>query len=570
MKGDSTVILTSLRTQIKWILVAFLVAFGLSIPLMYGVGRHDEKNKGVRDHVVASIDGREYKLSELHKAMQGFAERNNIKLTQENLPAVYQQTLDSLATQIALDKAIKERGIEPTEAQVNEQLKQLEVQYVTKEAFLANLRATGSSLEQVKANLAHDLAVRQLLTQEIESATVDDQQVKSLYDLFVTMKQPMVYRPSGVEGHHAEFRTKEAAEAFLAAVKAGEDWKAAADKAGDNKIGSTDGKMTSFVSDTDVKERFPFLGTMKDGDYTLQQIADGDFLIFRRVGATTEKTLTFEEAQPQLKALALNQARMVKQQEFLTALKDKVKVEIIDPDVFPKPEAPKKETAAPATDASKAEPAKPAAPVAEAPKAEEPKPAEAPAVEAPKAEEAKPAEAPAAEAPKAEEAKPAEAPAVEAPKAEEAKPAEAPAAEAPKAEEAKPATAPAVEAPKAEEPKPTAAPAAEAPKAEEPKPAEAPAAEAPKAEEPKPAETPAVEAPKAEEAKPAEAPAVQAPKAEEAKPAEAPAVEVPKAGEAKPAEAPAVEAPKAEEAKPAEAPAVEAPKAEEAQPTESK
>ncbi len=562
MKGDSTVILTSLRTQIKWILVAFLVAFGLSIPLMYGVGRHDEKNKGVRDHVVASIDGREYKLSELHKAMQGFAERNNIKLTQENLPAVYQQTLDSLATQIALDKAIKERGIEPTEAQVNEQLKQLEVQYVTKEAFLANLRATGSSLEQVKANLAHDLAVRQLLTQEIESATVDDQQVKSLYDLFVTMKQPMVYRPSGVEGHHAEFRTKEAAEAFLAAVKAGEDWKAAADKAGDNKIGSTDGKMTSFVSDTDVKERFPFLGTMKDGDYTLQQIADGDFLIFRRVGATTEKTLTFEEAQPQLKALALNQARMVKQQEFLTALKDKVKVEIIDPDVFPKPEAPKKETAAPAADAAK--------PAAEAPKAEEAKPAEAPAVEAPKAEEAKPAEAPAAEAPKAEEAKPAEAPAVEAPKAEEAKPAEAPAAEAPKAEEAKPATAPAVEAPKAEEPKPTAAPAAEAPKAEEPKPAEAPAAEAPKAEEPKPAETPAVEAPKAEEAKPAEAPAVQAPKAEEAKPAEAPAVEVPKAGEAKPAEAPAVEAPKAEEAKPAEAPAVEAPKAEEAQPTESK
>lgn len=562
MKGDSTVILTSLRTQIKWILVAFLVAFGLSIPLMYGVGRHDEKNKGVRDHVVASIDGREYKLSELHKAMQGFAERNNIKLTQENLPAVYQQTLDSLATQIALDKAIKERGIEPTEAQVNEQLKQLEVQYVTKEAFLANLRATGSSLEQVKANLAHDLAVRQLLTQEIESATVDDQQVKSLYDLFVTMKQPMVYRPSGVEGHHAEFRTKEAAEAFLAAVKAGEDWKAAADKAGDNKIGSTDGKMTSFVSDTDVKERFPFLGTMKDGDYTLQQIADGDFLIFRRVGATTEKTLTFEEAQPQLKALALNQARMVKQQEFLTALKDKVKVEIIDPDVFPKPEAPKKETAAPAADAAK--------PAAEAPKAEEAKPAEAPAVEAPKAEEAKPAEAPAAEAPKAEEAKPAEAPAVEAPKAEEAKPAEAPAAEAPKAEEAKPATAPAVEAPKAEEPKPTAAPAAEAPKAEEPKPAEAPAAEAPKAEEPKPAETPAVEAPKAEEAKPAEAPAVQAPKAEEAKPAEAPAVEVPKAGEAKPAEAPAVEAPKAEEAKPTEAPAVEAPKAEEAQPTESK
>lgn len=521
-------ILTSLRTQIKWILVAFLVAFGLSIPLMYGVGRHDEKNKGVRDHVVASIDGREYKLSELHKAMQGFAERNNIKLTQENLPAVYQQTLDSLATQIALDKAIKERGIEPTEAQVNEQLKQLEVQYVTKEAFLANLRATGSSLEQVKANLAHDLAVRQLLTQEIESATVDDQQVKSLYDLFVTMKQPMVYRPSGVEGHHAEFRTKEAAEAFLAAVKAGEDWKAAADKAGDNKIGSTDGKMTSFVSDTDVKERFPFLGTMKDGDYTLQQIADGDFLIFRRVGATTEKTLTFEEAQPQLKALALNQARMVKQQEFLTALKDKVKVEIIDPDVFPKPEAPKKETAAPAADAAK--------PAAEAPKAEEAKPAEAPAVEAPKAEEAKPAEAPAAEAPKAEEAKPAEAPAVEAPKAEEAKPAEAPAAEAPKAEEAKPATAPAVEAPKAEEPKPTAAPAAEAPKAEEPKPAEAPAAEAPKAEEPKPAETPAVEAPKAEEAKPAEAPAVQAPKAEEAKPAEAPAVEAPKAEEAQPTE----------------------------------
>ncbi|ERL23497.1 hypothetical protein HMPREF1249_0464 [Jonquetella sp. BV3C21] len=529
---------------------------------MYGVGRHDEKNKGVRDHVVASIDGREYKLSELHKAMQGYAERNNIKLTQENLPAVYQQTLDSLATQIALDKAIKERGIEPTEAQVNEQLKQLEVQYVTKEAFLANLRATGSSLEQVKANLAHDLAVRQLLTQESESATVDDQQVKSLYDLFVTMKQPMVYRPSGVEGHHAEFRTKEAAEAFLAAVKAGEDWKTAADKAGDNKIGSTDGKMTSFVSDTDVKERFPFLGTMKDGDYTLQQIADGDFLIFRRVGATTEKTLTFEEAQPQLKALALNQARMVKQQEFLTALKDKVKVEIIDPDVFPKPEAPKKETAAPAADAAK--------PAAEAPKAEEAKPAEAPAVEAPKAEEAKPAEAPAAEAPKAEEAKPAEAPAVEAPKAEEAKPAEAPAAEAPKAEEAKPATAPAVEAPKAEEPKPTAAPAVEAPKAEEAKPAEAPAVEAPKAEEAKPAEAPAAEAPKAEEAKPAEAPAVEAPKAEEAKPAEAPAVEVPKAGEAKPAEAPAVEAPKAEEAKPAEAPAVEAPKAEEAQPTESK
>lgn len=388
-------ILTKIRTQIKWILAAFLAAFVLAIPMMYGVGGSGgSKSDKRRDHPVARIEGHELMLSDLYKAMQSYVEQNNIplaSLTEEDMPMIYQQTLDSLATRMALDKAIKERGIAPSDDEVKEQLKNIEVQYVTKEAFMVHLKATGSTIEKVKENIARDLAIRQLLTQVGQEATVPDEQVKNLYDLFVTIKQPIVYRPAGVEGHHAEFRTQEAAEEFIEKIKAGKPWKDSADEAGDLKIVATDGKLTSFVSDADVSSKFDFIAKLADGQMSgPEKIADDDYLVFSRIKATEERTAPYEEAEPQIKALALKQAQHAKQQEYMGSLLKTVNVEILDPEIFPKPK-----TETPAVDGPKAEET-----------AEEPKTdngvVESPKNETPAPEEGK-VETPADETPKAEE-----------------------------------------------------------------------------------------------------------------------------------------------------------------------
>lgn len=331
-------ILTTLRTQIKWVLVAFLVAFLLAIPLTYGIGNRSG-NKGERtgDYSVARIDGKELRLSQLHMVAHQHIERMNIKdVASGDIAGIYQEALDGLILDEAITAELKRRGVQADPASVDARLKALETQYITKEAFIQALQQSGSSIENVKASLARELSVEKMMASVTDGVTVPEEDLKMLYDTLASAKMPGIVKPAGVEVHMSEWRSEEAAKEFAEKLKGGMAWKDATEALSGDLLGASDGVTPSVISDKEITQNYQFVGALQDGEVSgAVEIAEKDYLVVQRIKAVSEKTASFEEARPQIESLLLQQARSEAMKTFLDSLKKTVKVEILDPSLFP-------------------------------------------------------------------------------------------------------------------------------------------------------------------------------------------------------------------------------------------
>ena len=177
-------ILTALRTQIKWILALFIVIFTASVGFMYGTGgSSDSDNQRTGDFVVAKVNGEELRISQLQEHLRSFVERNGIRdLSDKQMPLIYKAVFDEMVSNRAVIDEVARLKISAPADDVDRQLKEVENQYVTKEAFMQTLKNQGSSLEQVKAEIARQLAINKMLEDVSGGVVVSDDEIKALYD----------------------------------------------------------------------------------------------------------------------------------------------------------------------------------------------------------------------------------------------------------------------------------------------------------------------------------------------------------------------------------------------------
>lgn len=471
-------ILTALRTQIKWILAMFIIVFTASIAFMYGTGRSGGDGRS-GDYVVARVDGDELHISQLQEHVRSFVERHGIRdLSDTQIPLIYKAAFDEMVSNRAVIKEVERLKITAPLEDVNTQLKALENQYVTKEAFYQAIKQQGHTLDQVKAEISRELSIRKMLDDVSGGETVADEEVEALYSAL----RGNFTLPAGIEVDFAHLKTKESAEKLAAAVKANGDWDAAVESVKDDIVQSTKGGEHERIAATEMAGKLEPLAALTDGQVCEPiELTSQDYLVMRRTTAVPEQVRPLSEVSDSIRNMILQSKKIDTQEKYIKDLAAKMDVEILTPDIFAVPETTGDPLAASgmSTPAASAEtevapaetPAAPAETPAEAPA--EPAPAQAPAAQpAPEVTTVTtpaPAEAPAAtETPTvgattetAAEAAPAE--------TVEAAPAEAPAAtENPAAAET--TTEPAVEAVPAEtvEAAPASAPAAtEAPAAAE-------------------------------------------------------------------------------------------------------
>ncbi|MDY3868426.1 MAG: SurA N-terminal domain-containing protein [Pyramidobacter sp.] len=330
-------ILTTLRTQIKWILGLFLVVFVLAIPMMYGVGgSSDSGQQRSGDFAVASVNGEEVRISQIHERLRNYVERTGIKdITPEQMPVLYKAMLDEMVSSRAVIDEVTRLKISAPAEEVNKQLKLVEAQYVTKEAFMQQLAAQGSNIEQVKASIARELAISKMLDDVSGGVVVSDDEVAKFYDAIKNIPMFGLTSPAGVMVDFAQLSSKESAEKFIEDLKKDNDWAKAVELSSKDIAQATSADTPTRISDAEIAGKLEPIGSLKDGEISAPlEISSKDFFVVRRVKAVSADTVPLDEAKDSLKAYLLQQKKEEAQRAYVKELTDKMKVEILAPEVF--------------------------------------------------------------------------------------------------------------------------------------------------------------------------------------------------------------------------------------------
>ncbi len=335
-------ILSTLRTQIKWILAVFLAVFVLSIGLTYDFGSRSD-SEGPRDHAVARIDGRELRLSHLYSELRNYLESSGARdIKEEDLPQIYQLILDNMVASKAMDDEVRRLKISPSEEEVEARIKMEEARYITKENFQRTLQLQGVTLDQVRASIAQDLAVAKLMADATAAVTVSDEEVRNFYDAVKDLPFFGLTHAAGIHADVARVKTAAAGEALVQALKDGASWDDAIKALSEEDlISSTPSDNPAHFSESDLEGNYQFIASLADGEVGgPQEMASDNFMVVRRVEAVEESVMAYEEAEPMIRQQLLAERRQEEAARYIEGLVANVKVEILDPDLFPKPAEP--------------------------------------------------------------------------------------------------------------------------------------------------------------------------------------------------------------------------------------
>ncbi len=326
-------ILTALRTQIKWILALFIVIFTASVGFMYGTGgSSDSDNQRTGDFVVAKVNGEELRISQLQEHLRSFVDRNGIRdLSDKQMPLIYKAVFDEMVSNRAVIDEVARLKISAPADDVDRQLKEVENQYVTKEAFMQTLKNQGSSLEQVKAEIARQLAINKMLEDVSGGVVVSDDEIKALYDAL----RGNFTLPAGIEADFVQLKSKEAADKFAEEVKADKDWDKALTIVSADVVQATSNDVHERIAAMEMVGKLEPISALNDGEISAPiEITSQDYFVVHRIKAVSEDVRPLSEVSDGIKTMLLQSKKVEAQRNYIKGLTDKMNVEIVAPELF--------------------------------------------------------------------------------------------------------------------------------------------------------------------------------------------------------------------------------------------
>ncbi len=302
---------------------------------MYGTGGSRSGGDRSGDFVVAKVAGEELRISQLQEHLRSFVERRGIRdLSDKQLPLLYKAVFDEMvANRAVIDEVTRLKISAPVE-EVNAQFKAIESQYVTKEAFMQAVKNQGQTMDQVKASIARELAINKMLEDVSGGVVVTDEEVQALYDAL----KANFTMPAGIEADFAYLKTNDAAQKFIADLKAGVDWDKAIEDAGEDLAQSSAADKPERIGNNEMIGKLEPITSLKDGEISSPiELSDEAYLVVRRVKAVEEETRPLSEVEETLRSMLLQSKKAEAQQQYIKELTDKMNIEILTPDIFEVP-----------------------------------------------------------------------------------------------------------------------------------------------------------------------------------------------------------------------------------------
>jgi hypothetical protein len=325
-------LLTAIRTQIKWILGLFIVIFTVSIGFMYGTGRLGSDSERSGDYVVAVVNGEDLHISQLQQHVRDYVQRNGIRdLSEKQMPLIYKAAFDEMVSNRAVIDEVTRLKITAPAEDVDKQLKTLEDQYVTKESFMQTIKAQGQTLDQVRASIGRELAINKMLDDASGGVVVSDDEVKALYDAL----RGNFTLPEGIEADYAYLKDKKAADNLVADMKEHNDWNNAIKIVSADIVQASSGDQHERIGNAEMVGKLEAIKKLKDGEVTAPiELTSQDYFVVHRIKAVSEDVRPLSEVQDSLKNMLLQSKKVEAQRKFVKELTDKMKVEVLTPDIF--------------------------------------------------------------------------------------------------------------------------------------------------------------------------------------------------------------------------------------------
>ncbi|MDD5657411.1 MAG: peptidyl-prolyl cis-trans isomerase [Elusimicrobia bacterium] len=211
-------------------------------------------------------------------------------------------TLDEMVDEILLRQAAQAKGIKAEPAEVEQRLSRVREQFSDPAIFESQLKQSGGSVEKLKVEIADQLVLRKLIV-ATQKLSVSDAELRKAFQ----ENREKLATPPAVHLRHILVKTEAEADALVAKIKGGADFKALARTSSLAPTGKLTGGDYGFVSRGMLPEEIDAIAfAMKPGELRVVASAKGRHVL-QVVKTRAAQPARFETAKEDLRDMLLEE-----------------------------------------------------------------------------------------------------------------------------------------------------------------------------------------------------------------------------------------------------------------------
>jgi len=238
--------------------------------------------------------------------------------------------LDELVNQKLVMQSAKDKSVNVTSQQVNQQIDAIKKQYGTQAQFDATLKNQGYTLDSLKTQLTYQLAAQGIAKKLVPDTAISSKDMQAYYDAH--KKDFTVQAGKQVAQIQFALSDETKANTVLQQAKGGADFAQLAQKNSTDSVSAAKGGDLGWTPmnpplDAVLQDA---VNQMKKGDVSTILKSSTGLHILKVTDVREASVQAFEAVQPNIKVTLLNTKRNQASQSLLTDLRKKAKITIYD------------------------------------------------------------------------------------------------------------------------------------------------------------------------------------------------------------------------------------------------
>lgn len=288
--------------------------------------------------VLARVNGEPVLKADFDRLIKNMEVGANQPVPAERRDEVLRQALDQLVTYTVLSQETRARKVSITDAEVESNIKQMQMQFPNEGEFKKALAARGLTIERLRSDAKVDLSINKMMEAEVSTLPPPtDAQCREFYD-----KNPDKFKqPEAVRASHILFRVEETADAatkkkilaeaqaVLKQARGGSDFAELARKHSADGSAAQGGDLSFFTKGQMVPAFDQAAFAMKPGEISDLVTTQFGYHIIKLTERRAESTVGFEQVSPRIKEFLGGQQKQERAQAFIASLKQKAKIEVL-------------------------------------------------------------------------------------------------------------------------------------------------------------------------------------------------------------------------------------------------
>jgi peptidyl-prolyl cis-trans isomerase C len=288
--------------------------------------------------VIARVNGEPVTKEDFERMIKTIETRAGQPIPPDRRDEILRGALDQLVTYTVLGQESKTRGIKVEDTEIDAKVKQLRDGFPTQEAFDKAVKDRGLTVESLRKDARVDLSVTKLMESEVETLPgPSDLETKDFYE-----KNPDRFKQDEtVRASHILIRVDEKADAaakakakaeidsVLKQARAGVDFAKLAQQHSQDGSAAQGGDLNYFPKGQMVPPFNDVAFALKPGQISDVVTTQFGYHIIKVVDHKPGRTITLEEAAPQIKTYLAQQKKQQHADAFIDGLKKKSKIEVL-------------------------------------------------------------------------------------------------------------------------------------------------------------------------------------------------------------------------------------------------